>query len=250
MLADGCSGAAAWSTGMDPAQTSGALHHPHHHRSLLGGARLLQQSAVSADGDSCVTACDRGTARVQHIRWGGPFQEHPQGVEKEGGQVGGHRAKAMCSTVEVSAVLCPFCHFLGDREGWRWSTSLKRSDQPRRKSDSKLGGLAREGGAGCTVPALLGENNEAFIEEGRWRIGRLAGTIWYTECPLASWGHRALGRGMGQFGTLCSPASCGGRELGCGMGQFGSQCVLWPDGGTGKWDLGCGVGQVGTQHVP
>lgn len=44
----------------------------------------------------------------------------------------------------------------------------------------------REGGAGCTIQALSGENNGAFIKEGRWRVGKLAGTIWYTECPLVS----------------------------------------------------------------
>lgn len=120
--------------------------------------------------------------------------------------------------------------------------SLKH--QPRRKTDSKPGGLAREGGAGCTIQALSGENNEVFIEEGRWRVGRLAGTVWYAECPLASWEDRALGCGMGQFGTQCPLASGGGRELGDGVGQVGTQCVPWPAGRTGKWDLGCEMGQV------
>lgn len=48
---------------------------------------------------------------------GCPFQEHPRGVEREGGQAGGHRAKATCSAAAVSVVLCrdsPSCHFLGD----------------------------------------------------------------------------------------------------------------------------------------
>lgn len=63
MLAEGCSGAATWYTSMDPTQTSGALRHPHHHHSW-GRVQVLQQSAVNADRDSCVTACVRGTAQV------------------------------------------------------------------------------------------------------------------------------------------------------------------------------------------
>jgi len=56
----------------------------------------------------------------------------PPGVDREGGQAGEPGGKAMHSAAEVSAVLrsdSPSGHFLGDgdREGWRWSVSLKRS---------------------------------------------------------------------------------------------------------------------------
>lgn len=93
---------------------------------------------------------------------------------------------------------------------------------------------------------MSGLNNGAFIEEGRWWAGRLAGTIWYTECALASWGDGAPGCGMGQFGTQCPLARCRGRELGHGMGQVGTQGGPWSAGGTWKWDMGCGTGQTDT----
>lgn len=42
--------------------------------------------------------------------------------------------------------------------------------QAGRKTDSKGGGggLAGKGGAGCSIQALSGKNNGAFIGEGRW----------------------------------------------------------------------------------
>lgn len=100
----------------------------------------------------------------------------------------------MCSAMEVSAILCHdsiSCHFLVDRDAVGGGGG--HSYQPRRKTDREQAGLAREGGAGCTIQALWGENNGAFIEKGGERLAGWRGQFGAHSVP---WPAQGTGHGM------------------------------------------------------
>lgn len=150
---------------------------------------------------------------------GCPFQEQPQGAEREGGT--SRRAQSQGHSADCGRAL-PRFPLLPRPGGWGQGGSglcpLNTASNWGRKTDSRVGGRPGK----VEQAALLRLCQEQWGLYWGGEVVRLAGTVWHSESSLASWGTGHWCVGWDSLVASVPLGSSGGRELGHGVGQVGT----------------------------